>query len=135
MRVSQIWIGHRGRATVFYEGADPMTDYCPLTCDISQKLARKFMADFGVAPWCYVSTGNARNAGEPWPKENRSAKRFAEKTGLPYKDRVWFPRRSTEEEAEADRGLEPGPTKVEFMGQHWRDDNTWGDVFQVQLVA
>jgi hypothetical protein len=130
-----VWVGGRSnRVTIWWCGGDPYTGYHPGTHDISQKHALELLAEDGVHESCYVKTHNSRTAGEPMPKSAKSAARFAKKAGLPFRDHVWFPRRASHEEAEKDIALEPelAGLAVEFMGQHWRDDNTWGDVFQVQ---
>ena len=135
MRVASLKVNHRGRVTIYYEGADPMTDYCPLTSDVSQKFALRSLADFGRAPGCHVWPDNARDAGEPWPKAHVKAKRFAGRAGLPFRERVWFPRRANYEDAERDQALEPElQTVVRPISRAWLDDDSFGDGWQAQLV-
>ena len=120
MRVSHIRIDHQGRATIYYEGADAMSDYCPLTAQATQKYALKVIAEDGSLPGAYVTFYNARTPGEPWPADAIKAKAFAKKAGLPFKDMVWFPRRITFEEAVKDQALEPNlKTEVRAQGGAW----------------
>jgi len=108
MRVNQVILHANGTVTLFYEGADPQTDYFPMASRVTQRYALEQLAKVGVTPGCVVAEFNYREAGQPLPDAARKARSFAAKAHLPFRDNVRFPdAASPAEAAKLARKLEP----------------------------
>ncbi len=108
-KIVSIIIHHNSTVTLFYEGADILTDYCPMASRITQRAAIEEIAKRGTISGCRVEVFNHREAGHIWPPEAKKAKAFAAKIKLPYHDKVRFPDAGNPADALALAGtLEPG---------------------------
>jgi len=105
-----------GRATLFYEGADILSDYCPCYSRISAAKALEEIKADGTTPGAYVSWTNARMPGEALRDDMLRARKFADKSGLAFRDNIYFPLRASEAEAQADALAEPGQKCIIMHG-------------------
>jgi hypothetical protein len=142
-KIVSVVVQHDG-VTLWEEGADSMTDYFPAIHGCTQREALKYIGDDGTTPGCSVECCNSHHFDEPEGKSERRARRFAAKAGLPYRDKVFFPRRATRLEAVADAAVVPGAV-VLYVGEGWVDGHkdpipsyqasTANDCHGAQIVA
>ena len=122
MRVNHCWI-FCGKVTLWYEGDDIQSDYFPAMHRVSQKMALRVLQDDGYTPGCYISACNSRRAGQPESPDHKSARRFAAKAGIAYRDAVAFNWYTTWEDAHAAQALEPDiPTEIRCADGVWALD-------------
>ena len=115
MRISHVNF-FNGRATLFLEGGDSQSDYCPMSNDMGAAKALECVKADGTTPGAYVSWTNARMPGEALRDDMLRARKFADKSGLVFQDNIHFPLRATEAEAQADALAEPGQKCIIMHG-------------------
>lgn len=118
-KIVSVWVQSDG-VTLWEEGADSMSDYFPAIHGCTQREALKYIAEDGTTEGCAVECCNARHFDESDGPDERRARRFAAKAGLPYREKLFFPRRATRLEAVADAAVVPGAV-VLFVGEDWVD--------------
>lgn len=106
-RIKSITFNFDSRITLWLTGDDIMTDYFPAYHRLSQKAAKATIAEIGMVKGCKLTATNDRDAGKPVPAHHVRAQKFAKAVGVEYLEQVWFPKRETIAEAQADMSLEP----------------------------
>ena len=118
MKIESMAVNRRGRVSVRWVGG--LTSY-----NTPQHYAIGYIASDATTPGCYVEGVNYRIAGQALPDDHRKARRFAERAGIPYHDKVTFPTCDTREGAErlAIASGEPY-SHIAYIGIHYCDDGT-----------
>ena len=94
--------------------------YFPALHGCTQREALRYLAEDGTTDGCAVECCNSRHHDQPDGPSERRARRFAKRAGLPYREKIFVPRRATSMEAAADAALVPGAV-VLFVGEDWVD--------------